>query len=119
MCFFFFKPRTAYGLRISDWSSDVCSSDLFVDRLEVADEFVVLDDLAHHRLGHRHCRRWQGRLLLGLAAVVSAAGHKDPGTTPPQHPRARYWKALPPSYNPPDFAFDLPPLYRPPGLNAP
>src|SRR3546814_19475350 len=26
--FFFFKPKTAYGLRISDWSSDVCSSDL-------------------------------------------------------------------------------------------
>src|SRR3546814_1793202 len=28
MSFFFFKQRTAYGLRISDWSSDVCSSDL-------------------------------------------------------------------------------------------
>src|SRR3546814_19791738 len=26
--FFFFKQRTAYELRISDWSSDVCSSDL-------------------------------------------------------------------------------------------
>src|SRR3546814_6108297 len=26
--FFFFKQKTAYGLRISDWSSDVCSSDL-------------------------------------------------------------------------------------------
>src|SRR3546814_4421550 len=26
--FFFFKQRTAYGMRISDWSSDVCSSDL-------------------------------------------------------------------------------------------
>src|SRR3546814_2632078 len=26
--FFFFKPKTAYGMRISDWSSDVCSSDL-------------------------------------------------------------------------------------------
>src|SRR3546814_9594587 len=26
--FFFFKPKTAYELRISDWSSDVCSSDL-------------------------------------------------------------------------------------------
>src|SRR3546814_4796135 len=27
-CFFFFKPKTAYEMRISDWSSDVCSSDL-------------------------------------------------------------------------------------------
>src|SRR3546814_6201325 len=27
--FFFYKQKTAYELRISDWSSDVCSSDLF------------------------------------------------------------------------------------------
>src|SRR3546814_5773027 len=34
--FFFFKQKTAYEMRISDWSSDVCSSDLvaayFVDK---------------------------------------------------------------------------------------
>src|SRR3546814_16065921 len=29
MFFFFFKQKTAYEMRISDWSSDVCSSDLF------------------------------------------------------------------------------------------
>src|SRR3546814_2865313 len=28
MTFFFFKQKTAYEMRISDWSSDVCSSDL-------------------------------------------------------------------------------------------
>src|SRR3546814_7678138 len=27
-CFFFFNQKTAYEMRISDWSSDVCSSDL-------------------------------------------------------------------------------------------
>src|SRR3546814_9188029 len=27
-CLFFFKQKTAYEMRISDWSSDVCSSDL-------------------------------------------------------------------------------------------
>src|SRR3546814_20763257 len=37
LCFFFFKQKTAYEMRISDWSSDVCSSDL------------------HHRL---HPRQW-------------------------------------------------------------
>src|SRR3546814_8719890 len=41
--FFFFKQKTAYEMRISDWSSDVCSSDL-----------VVLEELAvqfrHHAL---------------------------------------------------------------------
>src|SRR3546814_4168420 len=32
MCmFFFFKQKTAYEMRISDWSSDVCSSDLLVE----------------------------------------------------------------------------------------
>src|SRR3546814_19635591 len=29
LCVFFFKQKTAYEMRISDWSSDVCSSDLF------------------------------------------------------------------------------------------
>src|SRR3546814_10382861 len=31
MYFFFFKQKTAYEMRISDWSSDVCSSDLKVE----------------------------------------------------------------------------------------
>src|SRR3546814_9267152 len=38
--FFFFKQKTAYEMRISDWSSDVCSSDLVhwatVQRIEAA-----------------------------------------------------------------------------------
>src|SRR3546814_5063841 len=32
--FFFFKQKTAYEMRISDWSSDVCSSDLVTVRGE-------------------------------------------------------------------------------------
>src|SRR3546814_4548098 len=35
MCFFF-KQKTAYEIRISDWSSDVCSSDLGPDGPNVA-----------------------------------------------------------------------------------
>src|SRR3546814_7872635 len=31
LLFFFFKQKTAYEMRISDWSSDVCSSDLQLD----------------------------------------------------------------------------------------
>src|SRR3546814_19953295 len=45
VCFFwvfFFKQKTAYEMRISDWSSDVCSSDLPVGGLD--DLEVVLDD---------------------------------------------------------------------------
>src|SRR3546814_5650411 len=36
VCFFFFKQKTAYERRISDWSSDVCSSDLSDDNAFVA-----------------------------------------------------------------------------------
>src|SRR3546814_10310526 len=32
-CCFFFKQKTAYEMRISDWSSDVCSSDLVAEYL--------------------------------------------------------------------------------------
>src|SRR3546814_11013985 len=32
ICVFFFKQKTAYEMRISDWSSDVCSSDLRTSR---------------------------------------------------------------------------------------
>src|SRR3546814_8993781 len=44
--FFFFKQKTAYEMRISDWSSDVCSSDLtFYHSLslsrDVADRFRI------------------------------------------------------------------------------
>src|SRR3546814_9635558 len=40
MCsvFFFFKQKTAYEMRISDWSSDVCSSDLRCQRTPRADD---------------------------------------------------------------------------------
>src|SRR3546814_14685478 len=36
MWFFFFKQKTSYEMRISDWSSDVCSSDLLDRRLAAA-----------------------------------------------------------------------------------
>src|SRR3546814_7095182 len=51
--FFFFKQKTAYEMRISDWSSDVCSSDLSwrvssVDgEADDADQLVALRDDAH------------------------------------------------------------------------
>src|SRR3546814_4528254 len=53
-CFFFFKQKTAYEMRISDWSSDVCSSDLVRDRPV--------------RLGQEHA-----------AALLQPAGGAGPG----------------------------------------
>src|SRR3546814_11799138 len=44
--FFFFKQKTAYEVRISDWSSDVCSSDLDRRRGERQDPESLLRDAA-------------------------------------------------------------------------
>src|SRR3546814_6302861 len=41
--FFFFKHKTAYEMRISDWSSDVCSSDLLINEAKL-DDSVLQDD---------------------------------------------------------------------------
>src|SRR3546814_8863074 len=43
---FFFKQKTAYEMRISDWSSDVCSSDLSLQAAlaEIEDGGVATDD---------------------------------------------------------------------------
>src|SRR3546814_1832092 len=38
--FFFFKQKTAYEMRISDWSSDVCSSDLLILQRESTVRFL-------------------------------------------------------------------------------
>src|SRR3546814_3695513 len=43
--FFFFKQKTAYEMRISDWSSDVCSSDLVSPA--GSDTLKGLDNLLH------------------------------------------------------------------------
>src|SRR3546814_1048617 len=60
--FFFFKQKTAYEMRISDWSSDVCSSDLDFESSKVVDDatlqivlttpYAILDSLlAEYTLG--------------------------------------------------------------------
>src|SRR3546814_10903549 len=46
--FFFFKQKTAYEMRISDWSSDVCSSDLRVREQGVLDLSRVDVEGARH-----------------------------------------------------------------------
>src|SRR3546814_9098177 len=47
--FFFFKQKTAYEMRISDWSSDVCSSDLIWGKR--------LDIIGMGRIGQAVARR--------------------------------------------------------------
>src|SRR3546814_3482426 len=68
--FFFFKQKTAYEMRISDWSSDVCSSDLIVGRnvekaldlpgVQVDREHAVGarggDEVGNEQIGRASCR---------------------------------------------------------------
>src|SRR3546814_1828444 len=42
LIFFFFKQKTAYEMRISDWSSDVCSSDLWQTLFDVIQNSVLM-----------------------------------------------------------------------------
>src|SRR3546814_18791711 len=75
MCllFFFFKQKTAYEMRISDWSSDVCSSDLAVHRGGIAG---LGQCGSHRRQGLRPDRC--GRV------VVEVDGHVQSRMEPPR-----------------------------------
>src|SRR3546814_10182003 len=55
MCFCFVKQKTAYEMRISDWSSDVCSSDLILVLQQIENTYVE----GVQRL--RHCSGSPGR----------------------------------------------------------
>src|SRR3546814_16555828 len=68
--FFFFKQKTAYEMRISDWSSDVCSSDLF-DRTQGID---IVFDRSRYIRPHR-------TLFFHMQAQSCAP------LLPPRHPR--------------------------------
>src|SRR3546814_5731288 len=81
--FFFFKQKTAYEMRISDWSSDVCSSDLttveahalFPERslARGRDEPAAAEDLStvRERAEREHIRKVLGQTgQLGRAASI-------------------------------------------------
>src|SRR3546814_4247809 len=63
-CFFFFKQKTAYEMRISDWSSDVCSSDLQPGT-------IAFNETPEQR------RNAGGDFRLGLGAIGKAAIVRD------------------------------------------
>src|SRR3546814_11412064 len=70
---FFFKQKTAYEMRISDWSSDVCSSDL-VRRLEGARH---VDEEHAYPAGYAvHRRDGKDRAHRGAHGAALGAGHR-------------------------------------------
>src|SRR3546814_9045877 len=87
-CFFFFKQKTAYELRISDWSSDVCSSDLKADRGEEADEAFQQEENNPRHRAISAARPLPGQLNLGVAVrprqlarrrAICAESRRPPG----------------------------------------
>src|SRR3546814_11552113 len=79
MFVFFFKQKTAYEMRISDWSSDVCSSDLGQDQPGRLD-----GDVGPGADGDAHVGPGQGRSVVDavadhgdLQAAVLELGHLE------------------------------------------
>src|SRR3546814_12029156 len=84
-CFFFFKHKSAYELRISDWISDACSSDL-----EGAPETRVRSLVVRQPVGADEGRReGENALQVGLVHLVIdgacrlQARHRRPLVTAP------------------------------------
>src|SRR3546814_7329871 len=74
---FFFKQKTAYEMRISDWSSDVCSSDLLVDdiaSLRAAGRDVLVVSSGAIALGRRILGIDAKALRLEDSQAAAAAG---------------------------------------------
>src|SRR3546814_6397114 len=75
--FFFFKQKTAYEMRISDWSSDVCSSDL-----------LILLDQFPRNLHRGDARAWAADVKAQRVALSGLAGGFDQALLPLQRVRS-------------------------------
>src|SRR3546814_1204526 len=83
---FFFKQKTAYEMRISDWSSDVCSSDLEVGRnLGVSTIWQGHNTLTRYLFGFADAAqkaRWLPELARGRTTVSVAISEPGVGAHP-------------------------------------
>src|SRR3546814_20899706 len=77
--FFFFKQKTAYEMRISDWSSDVCSSDLIVSLvrdLGITAVTITHDMASARTIAHRVAMLKDGRIIWsGPTSELESSGN--------------------------------------------
>src|SRR3546814_11014913 len=80
--FFFFKQKTAYEMRISDWSSDVCSSDLAAGRGEMIGEGVVHQLTPPEAGGEQRAGEAEAIGATALGLEDRPRRHEDPADLP-------------------------------------
>src|SRR3546814_10849645 len=96
--FFVFKQKTAYEMRISDWSSDVCSSDLF--RRDHPEDFRLLAETEipfyweHEGFDIRARQRVIELDRFGAVSGVTISQHLADVFDLPQHLLDDYYPAL-------------------------
>src|SRR3546814_3778212 len=109
--FFFFKQKTAYEMRISDWSSDVCSSDLIRSSWMPTRSACEQDGQEGRRLGMlwcklglqssgsgkcwgRCCRRYQPRSCPRGSRVPKVSCRSEEHTSELQSPMPSWYAVL-------------------------
>src|SRR3546814_15364273 len=111
--FFFFKQNTAYEMRIIDWSSDVCSSDLAHDavvarpagRPQLAHRAIEVGAFGHNYTNlmtripqpFRHARKYRPRPSPQGRVPRASAGNRNRPAPDGCVPRARGGRRAPPS----------------------
>src|SRR3546814_2371806 len=94
LCFFFFKQKTAYELRISDWSSDVCSSDLAPRGRRLAHDQpglgrAIVPGWNDQPGAERDRSPWERLQPRAFAPDVALRGFRDARQKPSPHPALR------------------------------
>src|SRR3546814_15173582 len=92
LLFFFFKQKTAYEMRISVWSSDVCSSDLRKFKIRdpattAGDDYAMMREVLTRRFQRalkedpeRSCNQWPDLVLLDGGQGQLTAGSEEIGS---------------------------------------
>src|SRR3546814_7404926 len=79
--FFFFKQKTAYEMRISDWSSDVCSSDLMSNANGIAAtdgiDYFYLEDITESKASAASADISEAQAVIATSEAAAAQASSE------------------------------------------